>query len=107
MPEPRALTEIRADLAQLDASQATPEEVVRLLRDVGPLCDEVEKLREHKAALVDAIDGNVTTVIDRERDEIRARADRLAATVRKLAGWAGHDIADLIEEGYLQDGDLG
>ncbi|WP_019204544.1 hypothetical protein [Tsukamurella sp. 1534] len=107
MPEPRLLPEIRADLAQLDASQATPEEVVRLLRDVGPLCNEVEQLREHKATLLDAIDGKVTTLIDRERDQVRASADRLAATVRHLVRWSGHGIAGLIDEGYLQDGDLG
>ena len=43
---------------------------------------------------------------DREA-ALTARISRLSATVRKLAGWAGHDIADLVEEGYLQDGDLG
>ena len=100
MPEPRLLPEIRADLAQLTASKATPEEVVRLLMDVGPLCNAVEQLRLH-------VTEPDRLRWERDRPATEARIDRLAATVRKLAGWAGHDIADLIEEGYLQDGDLG
>lgn len=32
--------------------------------------------------------------------------DRLIFTVRKLAGWHGIDISELIEEGYLCEGDL-
>ncbi|ANA85250.1 hypothetical protein BH769_gp44 [Gordonia phage BritBrat] len=34
------------------------------------------------------------------------RIHRLSAIVRKLAGRAGFDIADLIEEGHLEEGDL-
>lgn len=96
--------------------ETTPtRELVRRLRDAyveefiaeDRAQQRLERALADKDALVQALDGKVTTVIDRERDEIRSRADRLAATVRKLAGWAGHDIADLIDEGYLQDGDLG
>jgi hypothetical protein len=35
-----------------------------------------------------------------------ARINRLILTVRKLAQWHGADISELIEEGYLQEGDL-
>ena len=34
------------------------------------------------------------------------RINRLIATVRKLAQWNGTDIADLIEDGYLEEDDL-
>jgi hypothetical protein len=31
---------------------------------------------------------------------------RLQRAVRKLAGWVGTDISDLIEDGILEEGDL-
>lgn len=34
------------------------------------------------------------------------RLGRLVETIYKLAGWNGTDISDLIDEGYLQEGDL-
>ncbi|MEG2778199.1 MAG: hypothetical protein RR905_02805 [Aurantimicrobium sp.] len=42
-------------------------------------------------------------------DEIQAlheRIERLQFTVCKLAGYTGHDISELIDEGWLQDGDV-
>ena len=35
-----------------------------------------------------------------------ARINRLIATVHKLAKWNGTDISELVEEGYLEEGDL-
>lgn len=34
------------------------------------------------------------------------RIARLSHTVDKLAGWSGNDISELIEEGFLEEGDL-
>lgn len=34
------------------------------------------------------------------------RIERLSNAVRKLAGWSGNDISDLIEDGLLEEGDL-
>lgn len=34
------------------------------------------------------------------------KIDRLQHAVRKLAQWQGYDIGDLIEDGYLEEGDL-
>ncbi|WP_139195005.1 hypothetical protein [Arthrobacter sp. UCD-GKA] len=38
--------------------------------------------------------------------ELEARIERLSHAVRKLAGWSGNDIADLIEDGLIMEGDL-
>lgn len=38
--------------------------------------------------------------------ELEARIERLSHAVRKLAGWSGNDIADLIEDGLIKEGDL-
>lgn len=38
--------------------------------------------------------------------EVLTKEARLQRTVRKLAGWAGYDISELIEDGYLIEGDL-
>ena len=37
---------------------------------------------------------------------LMAQVDRLQFTVRKLAGWNGTDISELIEDGLLEEGDL-
>lgn len=107
----RDLDQIRADrrpLVYVSDGTSGSDRVGRLLNDIAPLCDEVkvhrEQLADYRAVLRETTESR--SQIARERDEIRARADRLAATVRKLAGWAGHDIADLIDEGYLEPGDL-
>ncbi|AKJ72228.1 hypothetical protein TPA4_63 [Tsukamurella phage TPA4] len=98
MPEPRLLTEIRADLDDLHVpNDDTADQVFRLLNDIAPLCDEVEKLREHKAALVQAIDGKVTTVIDRERDALRAERDEAQAWA-ELIGQAVVGILGIHED---------
>jgi hypothetical protein len=34
------------------------------------------------------------------------RTVRLVNTIYKLAHWSGTDISDLIDEGYLEEGDL-
>lgn len=34
------------------------------------------------------------------------RLQRLVRVIHKLAGWMGYDIAELIEDGFLQEGDL-
>lgn len=34
------------------------------------------------------------------------RLNRLIETIYKLSGWNGTDISELIEEGYLEEGDL-
>lgn len=34
------------------------------------------------------------------------KIERLQHTVRKLAAWNGYDISELIEDGYLEEGDL-
>lgn len=34
------------------------------------------------------------------------RIERLQSAVRKLASWQGVDISELIDEGYLEEGDL-
>lgn len=39
-------------------------------------------------------------------NENQARIARLTQTIYKLSGWAGTDISELIEEGYLEEGDL-
>ena len=36
-----------------------------------------------------------------------ARLERLIGTIYKLSSWSGNDISELIEEGYLEEGDLG
>ena len=36
----------------------------------------------------------------------QAKMKRLQEAVMKLAGWAGNDISELIEEGMLEEGDL-
>ena len=36
-----------------------------------------------------------------------ARIERLISTIYKLSSWSGNDISELIEEGYLEEGDLG
>lgn len=38
--------------------------------------------------------------------ELYNRIERLSHAVRKLAGWSGNDIADLIEDGLIKEGDL-
>lgn len=38
--------------------------------------------------------------------ELENQIERLQKVVYKLAGWAGADIGDLIEDGYLEEDDL-
>lgn len=41
-----------------------------------------------------------------ELNDLGIRFSRLQHTVAKLAGWQGIDISELIEDGYLKEGDL-
>ena len=38
--------------------------------------------------------------------ELEDRIARLSHAVRKLAGWSGNDISELIEDGLIEEGDL-
>lgn len=38
--------------------------------------------------------------------EDHARIERLSYTVHKLAGWLGYDVAELIENAFIEEGDL-
>lgn len=38
--------------------------------------------------------------------EKNARIDRLSTAVHKLTKWAGVEISELIDEGYLEEGDM-
>lgn len=35
-----------------------------------------------------------------------ARIERLISAIYKLSSWAGCDISELVEQGYLEEGDL-
>jgi hypothetical protein len=86
--------------------------------DAGPQMDALKRVLVHVTTvsrpLCIVLDGRLMApwatvmpeLIAEQNHEATERIDRLAATVRKLAGWSGHDIADLIDEGYLHDGDL-
>lgn len=39
-------------------------------------------------------------------EDANARLQRVMAALRKVAGWNGTDISDLIEDGLLEEGDL-
>lgn len=39
-------------------------------------------------------------------EETSARIERLVYMIRELAGWAGVDLSELIEQEYLKEGDL-
>lgn len=41
-----------------------------------------------------------------EAETFEARNARLSNAVRKLAGWSGNDISDLIDDGLIEEGDL-
>lgn len=96
----RDLDQIRADrrpLVYVSDGTSGSDRVGRLLNDIAPLCDEVEKLREHKDALVQAQDGKVTILIDRERDALRAERDE-AQNWAELIGQAVVGILGIHED---------
>lgn len=33
--------------------------------------------------------------------------ERLRHTVRKLSGWQGYDISELVKDGLIEEGDMG
>lgn len=48
----------------------------------------------------------ITVTATAAQEHYAARLDRLSHAVHKLAGWSGNDISGLIEQGYLEEGDL-
>lgn len=48
----------------------------------------------------------VTVAATAVQEHYAARLERLSYLVDRLACWSGNDIADLIREGYINEGDL-
>lgn len=48
----------------------------------------------------------ITVAATAVQEHYAARLERLTHTVHKLSRWAGYDIAELIEDGDLEEGDL-
>lgn len=51
-------------------------------------------------------DALITVAATAVQEHYAARLERLSYLVDRLACWSGNDIADLIREGYIEEGDL-
>ncbi|WP_346921916.1 hypothetical protein [Glutamicibacter creatinolyticus] len=61
------------------------------------------ELTEEEAKWVLGAVTGTRTLLD---PKVQGRLERLSNTVDKLADWSGKDISELVEEGYLEEGDL-
>lgn len=40
------------------------------------------------------------------REDLLEIIDRLQRVVLKMSGWSGVDVSELVDEGYLEEGDM-
>lgn len=89
-----------------EIKDAVRKEMAEAAEDVDALTyAEVYGFEDEQIEEALTLQGTATVTVTFPADG-QSRVDRLAHAVRKLAGWTGNDITDLIDEGMLQEGDL-
>lgn len=65
--------------------------------------DFVDELSDDEAKWVFEAVVTARTTLD---PALKGQIERLQFTIRKLAGHAGHDISEIVDEGWLEEGDM-